>query len=163
MTDRNVFKQRMANRFEVDQRAALFSNYSKRRDQEQERYAHHSEAMMEQENDRYIEDLEGKVSTLKELGHAIKDQVRESNTILDGLSGSFDKVGAMMGTTMKKLGEMVKSKSGRHMWYMAGFVVFMFFLMWMLYGRSGRVAHSVAPGQMSVPDVDGINNQVPQT
>ncbi|CEM18521.1 unnamed protein product [Vitrella brassicaformis CCMP3155] len=85
MTDRNVFKQRMANRFEVDQRAALFSNYSKRRDQEQERYAHHSEAMMEQENDRYIEDLEGKVSTLKELGHAIKDQVRESNTILDGL------------------------------------------------------------------------------
>ena len=41
----------------------------------------------------------------------------------------------MLNGTLKKLGHMVQSTSGKHMFYLIGFVVFVFLVLWRLMAR----------------------------
>ncbi|KAF4685466.1 hypothetical protein FOZ60_006534 [Perkinsus olseni] len=121
-------RERINNRFEVDQRAALFGNrYSGSREMQPRGGA--SAQVLEQQNDEYLDELDARVRAVKEVAHGIGREARESNNILNGMGGQFDKAGNMLKGTMAKLQNMVDSGSGRSMIYLALFVVAMFMLM----------------------------------
>ncbi|KAF4657286.1 hypothetical protein FOL46_007489 [Perkinsus olseni] len=121
-------RERINNRFEVDQRAALFGNrYSGSREMQPRGGA--SAQVLEQQNDEYLDELDARVRAVKEVAHGIGREARESNNILNGMGGQFDKAGNMLKGTMAKLQSMVDSGSGRSMIYLALFVVAMFMLM----------------------------------
>jgi len=127
-------------RFEVDQRAALFSTFGrkKRAELDREKYAAHSSAVMEAENDEHILDLEAKVHGLKDISLKLREETQESNTLLGNMSTQFDKVGGMLSGTMSRLKTLTGGASSRHIWYMMLFVVGIFFVMYVLYGRSKK-------------------------
>ncbi|EER15808.1 Protein transport protein bet1, putative, partial [Perkinsus marinus ATCC 50983] len=84
---------------------------------------------LEQQNDEYLDELDARVRAVKEVAHGIGREARESNNILNGMGGQFDKAGDMLKGTMAKLQNMMDSGSGRAMIYLALFVVGMFMLM----------------------------------
>uniref|UniRef100_A0A7S2GR85 t-SNARE coiled-coil homology domain-containing protein n=1 Tax=Alexandrium andersonii TaxID=327968 RepID=A0A7S2GR85_9DINO len=130
-------RERMANRFEVDQRAALFGSRFKNNEngkKNDDKYAAHSREMMERQNDTQIEDLEAKVSTLKDITRAIGKETKDSNTLLDTMGIDFDKAGTLLKGTMGHLKTMMQQKGGRPMCYMIAFVLVLFFLMYFLRG-----------------------------
>ncbi|CAE8700826.1 unnamed protein product, partial [Polarella glacialis] len=137
-------RERMANRFEVDQRAALFGSRfqggagSKKDDV----YAAHSREVMERQNDAQIEDLEGKVSQLKEITRGIGKEVGDSNSLLDTMGIDFEKAAGMLKGTLNQLKVMMNNKSGKHMFYMVGFVLVLFFLMYFLRKMSSSSSSS---------------------
>ena len=85
---------------------------------------------MEQENDAQIGALAGKVSQLKQLSIDIGTHVREDNSMLNDLDGSFDSAGGLLHGTMKRLGTLANSKDSRHMLYLALFVVLVFLVLY---------------------------------
>eukprot|EP00922_Rhytidocystis_sp_ex-Travisia-forbesii_P011053 GHVS01016198.1.p1 GENE.GHVS01016198.1~~GHVS01016198.1.p1 ORF type:complete len:185 (+),score=40.69 GHVS01016198.1:118-672(+) len=139
-------QQQMANRFEVDQRAALFSSFSSNRQTDKKDgiiggtvrpsvYGNTSSELMETENDRHMEDLEAKVQDLKSVSLALRGEVQESNSILSSMGEHFDSARGLLGGTIKKLQTIISSKSGRHIWYMVLFVVALVFFMYIFYSR----------------------------
>eukprot|EP00930_Biecheleria_cincta_P071005 TRINITY_DN58564_c0_g1_i1.p1 TRINITY_DN58564_c0_g1~~TRINITY_DN58564_c0_g1_i1.p1 ORF type:complete len:181 (+),score=43.01 TRINITY_DN58564_c0_g1_i1:73-543(+) len=139
----------MANRFEVDQRAALFgsrlgkpANPGKKNDM----YAAHSREMMERQNDAQIEDLEAKVSQLKDITNSISGSVKESNGLLDNMGIDFDKAAGLLKGTMGQLKTMMDNKSSKHMVYMVGFIVCLFFLMYVL----RKLSFGGSPGPVTI-------------
>lgn len=45
---------------------------------------------------------------------------------------SFNKTDGLMGNTMRRLNSMLKTTSGKHMFYLIGFIVVVFFLMYLM-------------------------------
>lgn len=90
------------------------------------------ESYMESENDAALGLLGNKVSELRELSIAIGKHVKDDNALLDDLDGKFDSTGSILSGTMKRLGNLTHSKDGRHMLYLAAFVVVVFFLVYKL-------------------------------
>lgn len=139
-------RERMANRFEVDQRAALFGARGRQTANGSNRkadvYAANAQAMMEQQNEAQIEDLENKVGILKEISMGINKEVKDSNNLLDGMGIDFDRAGNLLKGTMGQLKTMIANKSGKHMWQLAGFFVLIIFLLYWLirFGSGGAVA-----------------------
>ena len=88
------------------------------------------DSYLEGENDAQISQLAGKVSALKDISIQIGGHIKEDNRLLNDLDGSFDSTGGLLGSTMKKLGQMSKSGGGCHMTYLAMFVMFVFFALW---------------------------------
>eukprot|EP00916_Digyalum_oweni_P019524 GHVL01032484.1.p1 GENE.GHVL01032484.1~~GHVL01032484.1.p1 ORF type:complete len:158 (-),score=21.58 GHVL01032484.1:468-941(-) len=134
MTRSDIVKQRIATRFEPaqkDQRALLFGSRGNNQYSSNPVASHN---VMEEQNDQYIAELQGKVSMLKDVALGISKEAEESNNILNSMSTQFDTVKDMLGGTMKKLGNMMRRNGGVHMWAMAAFVIFMFILMYFLYG-----------------------------
>eukprot|EP00386_Alphamonas_edax_P007663 GDKI01025489.1.p1 GENE.GDKI01025489.1~~GDKI01025489.1.p1 ORF type:complete len:167 (-),score=42.34 GDKI01025489.1:276-776(-) len=158
-TSRPEFRHAMAHRFD-NQRDLLFGNAigKKREDARKVDYAQHSQAMMEADNDKLVDDLEAKVGQLKEISLGIRKEAQVSNSILDDMSNQFSKVKDMLGGTMKRLGQIMDQKGGKHMWYMVLFVLFVFFLMYMLYGSAKR-GHKIVTMTQGTPadvaDLDG--------
>ena len=69
------------------------------------------------------------VSALKSLTIDINNEVVSQNSLLDDMDSGFGSVGGLLGTTMNRITTMMDSTGGRHMWYLAAFVLFvMFFL-----------------------------------
>ncbi|CAJ1361840.1 unnamed protein product [Effrenium voratum] len=129
-------RERMANRFEVDQRAALFGSRfpgktaaGKPKD---DMYAATSREMMERQNDQTIEDLEGKVGQLKDITRSIGSSIKESNGLLDQMGIDFDKAAGLLKGTLGHLKGMMANKSSKHMIYMVLFVLCLFMLMYFL-------------------------------
>ena len=124
-------KDTMANRFEVDQRAArvatdqraaLFgarsgganaSSYGRA-------YAHQN---VEDQNDALVHDLEAKVHTLKELSLGIGKEASDSNSLLAGMSSVFDNTTSMLKATGSKLRTMMDKKQGRAIIHLVLFIV----------------------------------------
>lgn len=153
-------RERMANRFEVDQRAALFGPRGARsRAVGEDASAAGSREILERQNDAHIEDLEGKVSELKNLTWKIGAEVQSSNSLLDIMGIDFDKAGSLLKGTVGQLKVMMQNKSGKHMCYMVIFVLVLFFLMYFLrklpsFGGGGRVTglQLVEPGLGNASD-----------
>jgi len=128
-------RERMANRFEVDQRAALFSSRFKADQaarQREDLHAAHSREEMAHLNDAQIEDLEARVSTLGGIADAIKKEAEDSNAMLSTVSSDFDKAGALLAGTMGHLKRMVQERTGRHMCILVVFALALFFAMYLL-------------------------------
>mmetsp|Transcript_54277 Transcript_54277/g.66571 ORF Transcript_54277/g.66571 Transcript_54277/m.66571 type:complete len:162 (+) Transcript_54277:81-566(+) len=129
-------RERMANRFEVDQRAALFGSRfpgkggaSVKKD---DMYAATSREMMERQNDQAIEDLEAKVGQLKDVTRSIGSSIKDSNSLLDQMGIDFDKAASLLKGTLGHLKGMMANKSSKHMIYMVLFVLVLFMLMYFL-------------------------------
>eukprot|EP00913_Durusdinium_trenchii_P032155 g30110.t1 len=105
-------RERMANRFEVDQRAALFGSRFPGKGAQKPKddmYAATSREMMERQNDAAIE---------------------ESHSCLDRID--FDKAASLLKGTLGHLKGMMANKSSKHMIYMVLFVLCLFMLMYFL-------------------------------
>jgi len=85
---------------------------------------------MERENDEHVNLLHGKVSALKEMTIQIGDHVRNDNAMLDGMGSEFDRTNSLLSGTMKRLDALAQTKNGRHMIYLALFVIVVFFVLW---------------------------------
>jgi len=129
-----------SSRFDVDQRSALFATFGpkKRADFDKDKFSAYSSAAMEAENDLHILDLEAKVHGLKDISLKLRQETLESNTILGKMSLQFDNVGGVLAGTMSSIKALSSSASGRHIWLMMLFVVCVFFVMYVLFGRSKR-------------------------
>jgi hypothetical protein len=55
--------------------------------------------------------------------------------MLDGMGAGFGKASEMFGQTILKMGQMLSSSSSQHMYYLIGFVVFFFLVLYFLMGR----------------------------
>eukprot|EP00045_Choanoeca_perplexa_P022744 m.10720 g.10720 ORF g.10720 m.10720 type:complete len:108 (+) comp9668_c0_seq1:88-411(+) len=91
-----------------------------------------NESMLEQENDRQVDSLRGKVSMLKELTIDIGEEVRSQNAMLGDMDGSFDDTDSLLGISMKKVTRLASSGNGRLMCYLIGFAVTVFLMIWYL-------------------------------
>jgi hypothetical protein len=55
--------------------------------------------------------------------------------MLDGMGSGFGKASEMFGKTLSKMGEMLTNSSSQHMYYLIGFVVFFFLVLYFMMGR----------------------------
>mmetsp|Transcript_73874 Transcript_73874/g.175845 ORF Transcript_73874/g.175845 Transcript_73874/m.175845 type:complete len:169 (+) Transcript_73874:89-595(+) len=126
--------ERVGNRFEVDQRAALWGGRAGQtgRSREADRKAAMSREVIEGQNDSMIEDLESKVGVLKDITLKLGKEAKESNSFLETFGLDFDKASALMKDTLGKLKVIVSKSGNSHMCYMMLFIVFIFFLMYAL-------------------------------
>lgn len=89
--------------------------------------------IMEQQNNDRISELSDQVSRLKGLTIDIGNEVREQNSLLDDMGEGFGNAGDLLAGSLRRIGTMLDSRSGRHMCYMVAFVVFvMVFLYWLM-------------------------------
>jgi hypothetical protein len=87
------------------------------------------------ENDAKWAELGEQVSLLKSLTLDINNEVKSQNSLLDGMGTGFGKASEMFGKTILKMGEMITNPSSQHMYYLIGFVVFFFLLLYFFMGR----------------------------
>ena len=87
---------------------------------------------MEAENNEELEEIHRKMRSLKGLATDIYDHVEEDNQLLSGLGDSMDKVKNVLGKTMAQLGNLMETGGSQHMCALVGFVVFVFFLLWLI-------------------------------
>lgn len=100
-------------------------------------YTEVSQQLMESQNDKLAEDLNDRVLALKDLTIQIHSETREQRQMLDEMSLDFGRAGAMLSTTMKKLGDMMSTGGSRHMCYLALFAFFFFVVIYfMMKGKS---------------------------
>ncbi|CAB4004823.1 BET1 homolog [Paramuricea clavata] len=88
--------------------------------------------MLEEENDRMVDDLSNKVQALKSLTIDIGNEVRTQNKMLKGMDDDFDKSGTFLSATMGRLTAL--TKKGHHwvMCYLLLFCLFVFFAVYYL-------------------------------
>ena len=89
--------------------------------------------ILEQQNNEYIDELSDQVARLKGLTIDIGNEVREQNSLLDGMGDGFQNVGDMLGNSLHRIGTMLNSGGTKHMLYMVTFcVVVVCFLWWLM-------------------------------
>eukprot|EP01147_Barroeca_monosierra_P011047 gene11047-3116_t len=94
--------------------------------------SHHSEELLESENNKEVDSLFSKVSRLKEVTIGIGDEVKRQNSLLDDMSGSFQDTGTLLGISMRKVKGLTTAGGGRIMCYMVGFAIIVFFAIYVL-------------------------------
>ncbi|EDV28598.1 uncharacterized protein TRIADDRAFT_51677 [Trichoplax adhaerens] len=97
-----------------------------------------ADRMLEEENDRQIAGLAGKVSQLKSLTVDIEGEARNHNHYLDDMQGDFEGTTTLLGGSNKRLKSMVSSASQnpRFMCYLILFIVVIFFIAYYMVGRA---------------------------
>lgn len=91
--------------------------------------------LMELENNSRWEELGSQVSLLKELSMDINNEVKSQNRLLDGMGSTFGSTSELFKNTIGKLGMMLNTGGSNHMFYLIGFIVFIFILLYYLMGR----------------------------
>lgn len=91
--------------------------------------------LMEQKNDAKWAELGDQVSLLKSLSMDIKSEVNSQNSLLDNMGTGFGQASELFGKTLLKMGEMINAPGGSHMYYLIGFVVFFFLVLYFTMGR----------------------------
>ena len=89
--------------------------------------------IMEQQNNDRISELSESVARLKGLTIDIGNEVREQNSLLDGMGDDFASTSDLLAGSLRRIGTMLESGGAKHMCYMVMFVVFvMVFLYWLM-------------------------------
>lgn len=89
--------------------------------------------IMEQQNNDRISELSESVARLKGLTIDIGNEVREQNSLLDGMGDDFSSTSDLLAGSLRRIGTMLESGGAKHMCYMVMFVVFvMVFLYWLM-------------------------------
>jgi hypothetical protein len=91
-----------------------------------------SQAMMESQNDAQLENLRGKLSTLKGLSMDIQREVQSQNSFLDNMGLDMSNTNNMLSQTMGQLNNMISKGGGGHMCTLICFSLFVFFCLWWL-------------------------------
>ena len=95
---------------------------------------------LEQENDAMVSTLSSKISTLKNLAIDIDNEAKYHNKYMDGMQDDFASAGGFLGSSMKRLNNMVASSASNRkmMCYLILFLVTTFFFLWYFAGRIRR-------------------------
>ena len=119
-----------------DQRAALFGNkYSSVKTSDDQGSRTQGTSVLEDQNDRQIEDLEAKVSSLREISLGIQGAVKDSHGVLGGMGDSMDSASRLVRGTLTKIQKLMDQNGGSYCWNMVLIILGAFFLMWLLLGR----------------------------
>lgn len=86
--------------------------------------------MYEEENEKLVDHLSGKVTALKDLSIDIGHEVRSQNKMLSEMDSDFDSTGGFLGSTMGRLTKMSKAGHNKFMCYLIIFALFVFFVLY---------------------------------
>eukprot|EP00111_Clytia_hemisphaerica_P016630 TCONS_00049310-protein len=98
------------------------------------------DSTLEHENDRMVNNLASKVSTIKNIAIDLDNEAKYQNQFLGDMGNDFDSAGGFLGSSMKRLNAMVASGSSNRklMCYMVFFLVLIFFICYYLVGKLSR-------------------------
>jgi len=89
---------------------------------------------VERDNQMQVDSLTGKVGMMKDLAIQIGDEVNSQNRMLNDMGTQFENAGDLIGTTMRRLNEMIGSDaSSKQILYLVAFMVFMVILVYFLF------------------------------
>lgn len=86
--------------------------------------------VLEEENERLAEELQGKIGALKSLTIDIGDEVRYQDKLLRGIDDDMDRTGGFLSTTMSRVIRLGKNGHQKYMCYMFLFVLGVFLLLY---------------------------------
>merc|ERR1712063_132263 len=89
-----------------------------------------SNAMMEEANDKLVEELQSKVSQLREVGHGVRQEVSASLNLLDTMNSNFSRAQNMMSDTNMSLQKMMSQPGAKQMSTTVIFTVLLFLALW---------------------------------
>lgn len=89
-------------------------------------------SILEQQNNERINELSEHVARLKGLTIDIGNEVREQNSLLDGMSDGFQSTRDLLHGSLLRIGTMLESGGAKHMCYLVGFSVFVIVFLWWL-------------------------------
>jgi blocked-early-in-transport protein 1 len=93
--------------------------------------------ILEQQNNERIDELSDQVARLKGLTIDIGNEVRDQNSLLDGLGDTFSNTGDLLQGSLRKIGSMLESGGTKHMCYMVIFIVLVMIFLWWLMSFKG--------------------------
>eukprot|EP00049_Salpingoeca_infusionum_P026396 m.25484 g.25484 ORF g.25484 m.25484 type:complete len:119 (-) comp8726_c1_seq2:114-470(-) len=88
--------------------------------------------LLEEHNDREVEQLAGHVARLKEITVTINQEINDQNRELDGMSGNFSDLGEFLNVSMRKVQQITQTGGGRTMCYLVAFAVTVFMVIYFL-------------------------------
>ncbi|CAJ0574405.1 unnamed protein product, partial [Mesorhabditis spiculigera] len=91
--------------------------------------------MQQQYNDGKVDDLQHKVSALKRITLDIGEEVRSQNRLLNDMDTEFESGKGILQNTMRRLGIVGKSGGKNLIFYLLGFSLFVFFVIYLLAKR----------------------------
>lgn len=91
-----------------------------------------SRTLIEQENELRMAELGEQVSLLRNMSQEINNEVKSQNSLLDGMGSTFGSANELFKGTIGKLGELISSGGSNHMYYLIGFVIFVFLLLYFM-------------------------------
>lgn len=159
----------MAERYRVDQRAALFGGRSRvpatavgrGAGDRGELDAHAHRETLEQQNDDRLSELEARVSQLNDVTRGIRQEAKDSLSLLDNLGAHFDKAGSLMRTTAVHLEKMTGVKGGKSSLLVGSFVA-LFLLIYFLRSLGGSSSGSGGGGGGAAADASGLRGALGQ-
>lgn len=96
------------------------------------RFSDTNSSILEQQNNERINELSDQVSRLKGLTIDIGNEVREQNSLLDGMGDGFANTRDLLQNSLRRIGTMLESGGSKHMCYMVAFCVFVMIFLWWL-------------------------------
>ncbi|CAE8590540.1 unnamed protein product [Polarella glacialis] len=139
-------------RYQVDHRALLFGSRFGRSDKVNSKglrdaklYAAVERTAMEEHNEDLTEQLHNNVVELKEVTLGIKQEVSKSQTVLEDMSGAFDRAGQLLARATGQLKHVAQNPSSRHMCWMVAFIVALLMALYsFIFLFRGRSLRSIA-------------------
>lgn len=89
--------------------------------------------MLEHENERLAEELQGKIGALKSLTIDIGHEVRYQDKLLRGIDDDMDRTGGFLSSTMARVVRLGKNGHQKYMCYVFLFALFVFLLVYFVY------------------------------
>lgn len=86
--------------------------------------------VLEEENERLAEELQGKIGALKSLTIDIHNEVHYQDKLLRGIDDDMDRTGGFLSTTMSRVIRLGKNGHQKYMCYMFLFVLGVFLLLY---------------------------------
>jgi blocked-early-in-transport protein 1 len=93
--------------------------------------------ILEEQNNERVNELSEHVARLKGLTLDIGNEVREQNSLLDGMGDGFQNTGDMLQGSLMRIGTMLESGGAKHMCYMVLFAVSVMVFLWWLMSYKG--------------------------
>ena len=89
-----------------------------------------SHDMLEEENERLENELQGKIGALKSLTIDIGNEVRYQDKLLSGIDDDMERTGGFLSNTMSRVVRLGKNGHQKYMCYMILFVLLVFFILY---------------------------------
>lgn len=86
--------------------------------------------LLEQENERLAEELQGKIGALKSLTIDIGHEVRYQDKLLRGIDDDMDRTGGFLSNTMARVVRLGRNGHQKYMCYIFLFALFIFLLLY---------------------------------
>jgi blocked-early-in-transport protein 1 len=85
------------------------------------------------QSDERVEELSNQVSAIKEISLQIHDEAQQSNQLLQGIGGQLESARTSVKQAIRRISEVTKSASSRHMIYLVLFLVAVLLVLYRLF------------------------------